>query len=765
VEEEEEWIEFETLAVTKQEWLAMSTRFAKSKHPDEKGLHQFLQGEVLPKVMADIEEVEKQQALEAALANRKRSSRIALKESEREERERDRVARLKMEEKMAAIRAEEAQKAVKEREELDAAKVREERIRDREERMAAREREAIEKAERDIMERENREKMREMRKMKREQLLANGGLTNESEELQQHKEQDDDSWELNCEVCGKAGINLDDTEEIVCCEQCGVWQHTECWNAFDRRIGRPARDWEKEDFFCSKCKPLAPGQLWPEEPTKAIVQGTTTSSIAPPCTVPSQSLGPDSNTVQQHPGHSQQTSLSSNTAQSLPTTHNNNNVRPPIPSVLGHSPAQPTSQEQSRPMQHHTTPTFPLSYDAGHYNGHQYTPNSVQSATRQPIPQSQVPPQHMQRPPPMPSSTAPVVNHASLPTSQITQAPLPSMKPIPSTASAPQSNLSSGGNNNQSMAAPTAPSSQTAVNRTAVPFTLPSKSTQASTTPVANSSPHGLTTNNLTQSREVTPVSATSTIKVSTPTTTSMRPPTSTASPSPQASTSVAPLASSPGSVKPSPPSPNSPSTNTNSISSSNVPNRLNSQPSGSFPLRHTMAKSPLSRPEGYTSPAIPQMSLGPAIGRAGSPSPIRPSANSKADPLYSRQTVMTSNSNQSVGGVIAASSPGPSSGSLARVPNPMSISPSPLASSHATSSGNVTAAVPQQRQQQQQQQTNGFGQSVSPRPSIPTEASSIERTHQQEQTIIPPVIAPNNGQQVPSSSSTNQGQPPQHQQ
>lgn len=268
-EEEEEWIEFETIAVTKQEWEAISLQFAKSKHPDEKSLHQLIKQEVLPKVMADLEEAEKQRALEAAMANRKRSSRIALKESEREEKERDRVARLKMEERMATIRAEEAQQVAKEKEEKNLARVREERLREREERMLARERELIEKAEREMMERENREKLREMRKLKREQILANGGVINESEELQQRKEADEDSWELDCEVCGKAGINLDDdTDEIVCCETCGKWQHTECWNTFDRSIGQPIRDWEKEDFFCSTCKPPAEGQLRPRRPIK-----------------------------------------------------------------------------------------------------------------------------------------------------------------------------------------------------------------------------------------------------------------------------------------------------------------------------------------------------------------------------------------------------------------------------------------------------------------------------------------------------------------
>lgn len=214
----EDWTEFEAIAVERVEWEWIATRFAKSRHPDEKALHVLLHETILPKVMTDLAQAEKQKAHELAMANRKRSSRIALKESEREERERDRIAREKMEEKMAAIRTEEDNRVRREREELDAVRLREDRVREREERMQAREREAIERAEREIQEREERERMRELRKLRREQ-----GLPEDPENPPPQKStNDEDSWELDCEVCGKKGTNLNDVQEIVCCEQCGI---------------------------------------------------------------------------------------------------------------------------------------------------------------------------------------------------------------------------------------------------------------------------------------------------------------------------------------------------------------------------------------------------------------------------------------------------------------------------------------------------------------------------------------------------------------
>lgn len=203
--DEESWLEFETIAITRAEWEALGTQFAKSKHPDEKALHKILSTDIVPRVLEDIAEAEKAAALEAALAARKRSSRIAMKESEREEREREAEAKAKMEERMRLIRQEEAEKRAKENEALEEEKKREERAREkeerlrgREERIKEREREAEAKAIREIEERERREKMREMRKRKRE-MIASGELQEDESEAQakdEAGEDQDEDWDL-----------------------------------------------------------------------------------------------------------------------------------------------------------------------------------------------------------------------------------------------------------------------------------------------------------------------------------------------------------------------------------------------------------------------------------------------------------------------------------------------------------------------------------------------------------------------------------------
>ncbi|EST05828.1 Zinc finger, PHD-finger [Kalmanozyma brasiliensis GHG001] len=295
--EEEEWIEFETIVVTRQEWLDFSKRFAKSKDANEKNLHQFINKEILEQVLAAMDEIERQRAMEQALANRKRSSRIALKESEREERERDREARARMEEKMALIRQEEEKKKQKEEEEHEAQRSREDRLREREERIRARELELETKAIREEEERERKEKEREDRIRKREEIIANGGVPPPSKETTPEPAangaaaEDEEEWELNCEVCGKNAISPpDEDDEIVCCEQCSVWQHIKCWDSFDKQIVglKKRRDWESVDFFCSKCRPPAAGTPIPHP---GILAQRANSS---PRSKKRSSLGPDS---------------------------------------------------------------------------------------------------------------------------------------------------------------------------------------------------------------------------------------------------------------------------------------------------------------------------------------------------------------------------------------------------------------------------------------------------------------------------------------
>lgn len=252
------WLEYETIAVTRSEWQAMLLRFNKSKHPDEKALHKLLKDEIVPRVLLDLAEAEKVAALAAALAARKRSSRIALKEAEKEEREKEIEAKARMEEKMRIIRQEEKDKRTREEAAKKEERQREERLREREDRLRQREVEAEQKAIREVEARERREKMREARKRRRD-MIAAGELPPEeydADKLDQDDEAGDEDWDLHCEICLKSARNpeLEDDEQIVCCETCLVWQHTKCWDAFDSWAKHPRRNWDEEDFFCSSCR-------------------------------------------------------------------------------------------------------------------------------------------------------------------------------------------------------------------------------------------------------------------------------------------------------------------------------------------------------------------------------------------------------------------------------------------------------------------------------------------------------------------------------
>ncbi|WFD34072.1 DNA-directed RNA polymerase [Malassezia cuniculi] len=144
-EPEVDWIEYETICITRTEWEAFVARFASSKHPDERSLYKYINGEVLPRVVEAITEEESRIALERAMSNRKRSSRIALKESEKEEKE-----RLQAEEQARIAREQAERLAAQEKAEREAAEYyarhsremrlreREERLREREERLRAR---------------------------------------------------------------------------------------------------------------------------------------------------------------------------------------------------------------------------------------------------------------------------------------------------------------------------------------------------------------------------------------------------------------------------------------------------------------------------------------------------------------------------------------------------------------------------------------------------------------------------------------------------
>lgn len=41
---------------------------------------------------------------------------------------------------------------------------------------------------------------------------------------------------------------------MVSCGSCNRWQHIACHDLIDQRAGRPRRDWERQQFFCGRCR-------------------------------------------------------------------------------------------------------------------------------------------------------------------------------------------------------------------------------------------------------------------------------------------------------------------------------------------------------------------------------------------------------------------------------------------------------------------------------------------------------------------------------
>ncbi|WVF70980.1 hypothetical protein IAT40_005776 [Kwoniella sp. CBS 6097] len=260
----DDFVEWEAICVTLYDWRTFPEQFASSKDEDEQNLYALLTGEVGPTIIEVLVEKEQERIKQEAVNNRKRSSRIATRELEREEAIRREAAEREMEERMEKIRAEELRKAAEEAEHLAREKAREERLREREERAAAREEALLKKAEEEAREREKKERRREKRKRRREgeevsddsedevvnAPVANGdkrGTTANGTDTPQEK------WELACEVCKKSGWNLDDDQDVVCCDDCGRWQHVECHDELDIREGRGRRNWDAVDFKCKEC--------------------------------------------------------------------------------------------------------------------------------------------------------------------------------------------------------------------------------------------------------------------------------------------------------------------------------------------------------------------------------------------------------------------------------------------------------------------------------------------------------------------------------
>lgn len=167
-----------------------------------------------------------QWAKDEAIRNRKRSSRIAMKELEREEAQKAEEARRELETRMQKVRDEEERLAQIQDEKLEREREREDRIKEREERIKQREEAIMQKAMDESKAREEAERARENRLQRRllgeSQPPSERSTTPHSSRAvsiaQKRKRSpepeseapaaEEENWELACEICKEHGWNM-----------------------------------------------------------------------------------------------------------------------------------------------------------------------------------------------------------------------------------------------------------------------------------------------------------------------------------------------------------------------------------------------------------------------------------------------------------------------------------------------------------------------------------------------------------------------------
>ncbi|KAI9451079.1 hypothetical protein BJY52DRAFT_1125459 [Lactarius psammicola] len=237
----DDFIEWETICVTLYEWEHICERFEGATHYAEKALYKLLSQQIVPTIAAELREIQRKRQLEEAVSQRKRSSRLAVKENEKEEARLAAIKKAEEEEKLSRARRLEARQKREEEERLKREAAREKRRLDREER----ERKAQAGAERQwvIFLRHLAKSLSSAGRIRVRWSTASGSRTPVGED-----------WVLDCDICHRTGVNKDDGSPLLCCGKCSKWQHIVCHDLADRQAGRPKRDWDREEFICRACQ-------------------------------------------------------------------------------------------------------------------------------------------------------------------------------------------------------------------------------------------------------------------------------------------------------------------------------------------------------------------------------------------------------------------------------------------------------------------------------------------------------------------------------
>ncbi|KAJ6570295.1 hypothetical protein DFH09DRAFT_1154608 [Mycena vulgaris] len=245
------FVEWETICVTLSDWEHIAERFENGTHYTEKALHKVLVKQIVPVITEELREVERKRRVEEAIVHRKRSSRIANKESEKEEARM--LARQKAEvaEKKNRAQRLEARLAKEEAERERREAAREQRRRDKEaqEVQSTAEDESADTVV-DVMGNDPPPKQTTFAP---DTSRRNGTFTASSSTSGTRTPMGED-WVLNCEICLRSGVNADDGIPMLCCGLCSQWHHIACHDHADVQAGRPRRNWDHVEFVCRQCQ-------------------------------------------------------------------------------------------------------------------------------------------------------------------------------------------------------------------------------------------------------------------------------------------------------------------------------------------------------------------------------------------------------------------------------------------------------------------------------------------------------------------------------
>ncbi|KAA1119115.1 hypothetical protein PGT21_015506 [Puccinia graminis f. sp. tritici] len=244
-----DWIEWEVVCAELNDWKNFSLQFQNTESQSEKQLVEFIDNEVLPQVIAAHNEEEARKQKEEAMAQRKRSSRLATREAVQANSMQ--VEMMTRETRMHSDRLE--AKRLKEVEHEESKKKKEEdqrliRLRERQEQIALREAQQASEREAELKRAERARQRAESKLQGKAVKVARAGAENSVPSIDETEK-----WELNCEICGVIGSNMDDGSEVICCDNCEIWQHLVCHDKADEIMKRAKRNWATADFICADC--------------------------------------------------------------------------------------------------------------------------------------------------------------------------------------------------------------------------------------------------------------------------------------------------------------------------------------------------------------------------------------------------------------------------------------------------------------------------------------------------------------------------------